>query len=193
MNGLSQRLTSYLKDNEKILWSGKPVKTPFMFWGLVSIPFGIIFIAISIFWIFMTPVSAAPFAMFSTIFLLIGLGIAFGPMLHRLLAYRNTEYVITDQRVITQTGAIGLDTRFVDFEKIQEVYVTIGVVDRIFGTGGIRVVTAAGWIGRPMRWGPYGGISPMRPTLEALRNSYEVQKILQEAISKIRKNMESPI
>ncbi|MGB9741512.1 MAG: PH domain-containing protein [Candidatus Bathyarchaeales archaeon] len=40
------------------------------------------------------------------------------------MRYRNTEYMITNQRVVTQTGAIGMDTRFVKLNNVQEVYVT---------------------------------------------------------------------
>ncbi len=98
------------------------------------------------------------------------------------MRYRNTEYIITDKRLITQTGAVGLDTRFVDFDKIQEVYVKIGIADRLFGTGSLYAMTA-GFSG----FGPagsygYGGMQGFRPNLAALREPYEVQKLLQEAI-----------
>jgi len=46
--------------------------------------------------------------------------------------HRNTEYMITNQRIITQTGAIGLDTRYLDLDKIQEVYVEVGFIDKTF-------------------------------------------------------------
>ncbi len=55
---------------------------------------------------------------------------------------RNTKNVITDQRLITHTGAIGLDTRFIDLGKIQEVHVNVGFVDKIFGTGTLIVAIA---------------------------------------------------
>ena len=122
---------------------------------------------------------------------MIGIGIAFGPFLFQLLRYRNTEYMITDKRIITQTGAIGLDTRFVDFEKVQEVYVQIGVIDKLFGTGSLYAMTA-GFSGFVPRGGygygyGYGGFAGNRPSLAALKEPYEVQKLLQEAIEKSKK------
>jgi uncharacterized membrane protein YdbT with pleckstrin-like domain len=102
------------------------------------------------------------------------------------VAYRNTEYLITDQRVITQTGAIGLDTRYLDLDKIQEVYVQVGFIDRMFGTGTIFAVTAGQvYVGRG---GPFDRSIDrfMRPSLAALKEPYEVQNILQEAIAKAR-------
>jgi uncharacterized membrane protein YdbT with pleckstrin-like domain len=117
------------------------------------------------------------------------LALIFGPIIWSFLAYRNTEYLLSDQRLITQTGAIGLDTRFVDLEKVQEVYVRIGVVDRLFGTGSIFAVTAGqvyvGWQQGP--GGPgWGGSSIARPSLASLREPYEVQKLLQEAIREVK-------
>jgi uncharacterized membrane protein YdbT with pleckstrin-like domain len=94
--------------------------------------------------------------------------------------------MITDQRVITQTGAIGLDTRFVEFDKIQEVYVQVGFIDKMFGAGTLYVATA-GFTGfvPAGRYG-YGGAQDLRPSLAALKEPYEVQKLLQEAIEKAR-------
>jgi hypothetical protein len=70
------------------------------------------------------------FTLFGLPFILIELGLTVGPSIWQLMRYRNTEYMITDQRVITQTGAIGLDTRFFEFDKIQEVYVQVGFISK---------------------------------------------------------------
>jgi len=177
-------MNNLLKSNERVLWSGKPVKSAFITTGLVSIPFGLIFLGFSLFWVFSAASAGAPgfFTLFGLPFVLIGIGLTFGPTIWQLLRYRNTEYVITDQRVITQTGAIGLDTRFVDFDKIQEVYVKIGFADKLFKAGSVYVLTAGsnvfGYRGRS----GYGGSGGMRPSLGALREPYKVHKILQEAI-----------
>ena len=95
--------------------------------------------------------------------------------------------MITDKRIITQTGAIGVDTRFVDLDKIQEVYVQIGFIDRLFGTGTLYAMTA-GFSGfAPAGRYGYGGMHYLRPSLAALKEPYEVQKLLQEAMEKSRK------
>lgn len=185
------KLNRLLNANEKVLWSGKPVRKAFILPGLVTIPFGLIFLGFALFWMWTTGATGAPlFSLFGLPFLLIGCGVTFGPSLLQLLRYRNTEYVITDKRIITQTGAIGLDTRFVDFEKIQEVYVQIGVLDRLFGTGSVYAMTA-GFSGFAPRggygYGGYGGFGFNRPSLAALKEPYEVQKLLQEAIENSKK------
>ncbi len=129
------------------------------------------------------------FLLFGLPFVVIGLAVTLGPCIWQILRYRNTEYVITDKRIIIQTGAIGLDTRFVDFEKVQEVYVQIGLIDRLFGTGSVYPMTA-GFSGFSPRGGygyGYGSYAGNRPSLSALKEPYEVQKLLQEAIERSKK------
>ncbi len=184
-------LDKLLNSDEKVLWSGKPVRKAFILPGLVSIPFGLIFMGFAIFWMGTAASAGAPgeFYLFGLPFVLIGIGIVIGPFLFQLLRYRNTEYMITDKRIITQTGAIGLDTRFVDFEKVQEVYVQISVLDRLFGTGSVYAMTAgfSGFVPRGGSGYGYGGFVGNRPSLAALKEPYGVQKVLQEAIEKSKK------
>ncbi len=181
------KLDRLLKTNEKILWSGKPEKKAFVLPALASVPFGLFFLGFSIFWLLSTSSAGAPdfFTIMGLPFVMVGIVIAIGPFLWQLLRYRNTEYVITDKRIITQTGAIGLDTRFVDFDKIQEIYVKIGVIDRLFGTGSLYAMTAGSTNFGPQT-GPYGygfgGMYGFRPSLAALKEPYQAQKLLQEAV-----------
>ncbi len=121
------------------------------------------------------------------IFLIVPVLLIFGPFIWSFLAYKNTEYLLSDKRLITQTGAIGLDTRFVDLDRIQEVYVRVGVLDRLFGTGSIMASTAGQtFFGMPQGSG-WGGAYGMRPSLAALKEPYEVQKLLEEAIREAKK------
>ncbi len=185
------KLDRLLNQNEKILWNGKPELKAFVLPALGSVPFGLFFLGFSIFFLFGVASAGAPsfFTLFSLLFVLFGAGLTFGPSLWQLLRYRNTEYVITDKRIVTQTGAVGLDTRFVDFEKIQEVYVKIGIFDRLFGTGSVYVMTAGSNSYNPSM-GSYGyGFGAMygfRPNLSALKDPYEVQKLLQDAVDRSR-------
>ena len=185
------RVDRLLNESEKMLWSGKPVRKAFVLPALGSVPFGLFFLGFSLFFLLGVSSTGAPgfFTLFPLLFVVVAVGITFGPLLWQLLRYRNTEYVITDRRLITQTGAVGLDTRFVDFEKIQEVYVKIGIFDRLFGTGSVYVMTA-GFSGFNPSMGPYaygfGGMYGFRPSLAALKDPYNVQKLLQEAVERSR-------
>ena len=184
-------LRKLLNVNEEVLWSGKPVRKAFILPGLLSIPFGLIFLAMSVFFMWTMTSSGAPAftSLFVLPFFFAGFAVAFGPVLFQLLRYRNTEYMITDKRIITQTGAIGLDTRFVDLEKIQEVYVQIGLIDRLFGTGTLFAMTAgfSGFFPRGGYGNRYGGFYG-RPSFAALKEPYKVHKLLQEAIENSKKD-----
>jgi uncharacterized membrane protein YdbT with pleckstrin-like domain len=174
------KLEKHLNADEKVLWNGKPVKAPFLFPALaISFVIGLFFVIIGIFMYYVlsiTPPPDVPPESTTLVVLLLvipGLAIIVGAPLWQFMRYRNTEYLITDQRIITQTGAIGLDTRFVDLDKVQEVYVKVGVIDKLFGTGSVIAVTA----GRIH-------VGMERPSLKALKEPYEVQKLLQEAMKK---------
>ena len=111
------------------------------------------------------------------------------PSILQFPRYKNTGYMITDKRIIARTGAIGWDTRFVDLEKIQEVYIQVGLIDRLLGTGTVYAMTAgfSGFIPRGSYGYGYGGFHVNRPSFAALKEPYEVQKLLQEAIEKSKK------
>jgi len=172
-----------LRADEKVLWSGKPVKMPFIIPSLAAVLPGLFFMGFSIVWMMMASQAPGGFWLFGLIFFFVGFGVSFGTPIWQLMRYQNTEYMITDQRLITQTGAIGLDTRFVDLDKIQEVYVRVGFIDKTFGTGTVLAVTA-GHVFVDLSRGPG---APVRPSLAALKEPYEVQNILQGAIVKARK------
>ena len=122
------------------------------------------------------------FWLFGMIFFLVGFVVSFGNIITNFFAYKNTVYIITDKRIIVQTGAIGIDTQFIELDKVQEVYVNTGFIDRLFGTGSIFVITAGN-----IFFSSRGRSSRFRPSLAALRDPYEVHRVLQEAIQENKK------
>jgi uncharacterized membrane protein YdbT with pleckstrin-like domain len=162
----------FLREGERVVWSGKPVKAPFLIGGFVVSAFGLVWLGFSVFamWLTFSQGIEVYVTLFLSVFVLIGFGLTVGPPLWQVMRYKNTRYVISDQRLITQTGAIGVDTRFLDLDKIQEVNVNVGFFDRMFGTGSLVVVTA----GFPFMGG-------MFPAITALKEPYKVQKLLQDA------------
>lgn len=182
--GSLPRVGRHLEANERVLWTGRPLRKGFVLstWG--SIPSGLVFVGITFVWLWGVPSSRIweDFTLFGLPLVLIGLGISLGPTGWQFLKYRNTEYMITDHRLITQTGAVGLDTGFVPLDRIQEVYVRIGILDKVFGTGSLYAMTA-GYSGLATADGTGG----LRPSLRALKDPYQVQRLLQEAMEKSRK------
>jgi uncharacterized membrane protein YdbT with pleckstrin-like domain len=180
-----------LLPGEKILWQSKPEWLPFILSGvgMGTIIGGLLFLSIAIFWTTGVSDAGAPpeITWFLSLFIIIGLLLVFGIPIAQMLRYNNTLYTITDKRIITQTGVIGLDTRYIELDWVREIYVRISVVDRIFGTGSVMVSTASGTV--------YAGPNqPMiRPTIVALADPYAVQNIIQQAMQDSRKRRPAPL
>lgn len=171
-----------LEPGEKVLWQGKPVFGPFILSGFGGIIPGLMFFLFSLFWTTTAWGAGAPteFLLIGSLFMLIGLFILLGGPIIQWLRFKNTEYIITDQRIITQTGAFGLDTRYIDIEWIREVYVVVSIIDRMFGTGSVMVSTSSGFIGGAPN------TSSLRPSLASLRDPYTIQKVIRDASRKVK-------
>jgi len=186
------RIVKQLHSSEEILWKGKPVLVPFVFSGYQIIPFliGVLFVVVSVTQLII-PITlfgaTTEFIVFTLIFSSIGFAFAFGTPIIFFFSYRNTEYVLTNQRLITQTGALGLDTRFVDFKKIQEVSVQVGFVDSLFKTGNVFAETASVVpVGYVQMGGQYSYI--IKPSLKAIKEPYKVQLLLQTAMKQAKES-----
>ena len=180
-------LAKHLRAHENVLWSGKPVSKAFILPVFGGIPIALFFILVFVVMVLMgaPPPIMLEIILFAWVIILIILL----PM-WQILRYRNTEYLITDKRVIIQSGAIGKDTRFVELCDIQEAKVKIGMVDKWFGTGSILIPTAGqavmGYaVGDAVSWhlSPFPKITP---NISAIRKPYEVVKLLQKAIERVQ-------
>jgi len=162
------QLAEDLCANEKELWRGKPARIPFILsalWG-PQFPFGLVFSGFSVFWMILASQAGGPFWLFGLPFFFVGLGVSFGASVRRLLAFRNAEYLITDKRVTTKTGAIGLNTEYLDLDKVQETSVEVGFFDKVFGTGKVCATSSSGY----------------SFVIDCVKEPYDVKEILQAAI-----------
>lgn len=64
-----------------------------------------------------------------------------GSIVATIIQSKNLYYAATDRRLIIQHGVIGLDYRSFEYTKIDDLYVKVGVIDKIFNTGSISLVT----------------------------------------------------
>ena len=202
------RLDNILSVNEKVLWRGKPARKAFLLRSLGGIPFGVIFLAIFSIW-----VTGAPLMVDLPIELALmlagwGFGVIVVPPIWQLENLQNTDYIITDRRLIIQTWALSRKMWSARFSEVKEIGVKVGLADRLFGTGTVYPVTSSYPFAPGMRFSytegdpfrvhklpnPVTGeceeFSEMqiwrkvtfRPSLQALNEPYEVQKLLQKAI-----------
>ena len=173
-----------LDDHEEILWRGKPRFAPFVFPSIFAVIFGLIFAAIPFFmfmasgiiWILLLP------------HFWIGIIIAIGPPIYAILVHKHVEYVITGKRILVKKGLIGRDFNSIDYEKIQDVSVNVGVIDKIFGTGSI-ISTSAGHLQYARRGRAY---SVPGNIFRSIREPYKVYKLLKKVAMDVKADIYYP-
>jgi hypothetical protein len=135
-----------------------------------------------------------------------GFGVIFVPPIWQLKSNRNTDYIITDKRLIILTWFLKQRVWWATFSQIKEVGVKIGLVDKLLGTGTVYPITSSYPFPPGMRFSytkrnPFlvhklpnpstresEDFSEMQiwqktsfaPFLQALSEPYEVQKLLQK-------------
>jgi len=118
-----------LNEDEKVLWSGTPLKMPFLFGVYIGAPIGfslftgLIYVAVAL----------QPSAFF---FAAIILGLLVYSLHLKYRDWKTTQYTVTNQRVFFDT-MIGYDV--VRAEDIREVYIKTGLLDRYYGTSRVFV------------------------------------------------------
>ena len=133
---------SVTEPGEEILWRGKPVFWPFVLHAVPMLMFGAV-------WGFFdcTLLSKAFTAahseldLFLLTFALIHGFPAWGSLLYAAylaLVHKNTVYAYSNRRLLMRSGVIGTSFKSVDYDRIQELDVTVGVVERLFGVGTVR-------------------------------------------------------
>ncbi len=100
--------------------------------------------------------------------------------------FKATEYTISDKRFILKSGMIGADIRSVYYDQIRSVYVVVGLVGKIFGTGTIKIDT-----GRTKSHKRNNRSATHYDKISNIKNPYEVYKILQSNISESKENIDS--
>ena len=126
---------------EKVLWTGRPVFWPFVLHAVPFVIFGVLWGLMDLGIIGHAAVSKG-----HVVLPLIGFGIlhafpAWGSFLYAgylVMVHRNTVYAYTNRRLLMRSGVVGTSFKSIDYDRIQELDVTVGVIDRMFGTGSVR-------------------------------------------------------
>lgn len=88
-------------------------------------------------------------------------------LIYRLMVMKTDIWIITDRRLVDQTGIFNREVKESPFEKIHNAAYTQGLLGRIFGFGDLRVQTAS-----------TEGFSEIR----MVKNPARVKSILMEAV-----------
>ncbi len=164
-------VSKILEPKEKLIYDNKPEYAPFIISTLIIPIIAIAVIEVSIYFYI------------KSVLLGIAAGIAIfvGGLVLINLAYKRAHYAITDKRVITQSGIIGRDFKSIDYDKMQNVSVDVGILGTIFKVGTIKIFT--GEI-ESVGSGERSQIQPKYDQFNYIAAPYEVLKKLQTELSK---------
>lgn len=135
-----------LDQDEKVLWVGNPTLIPFLLSGVPFLLLGLIWGVIDLGFIkgifsgshktgsqidyFIIPFFAIHLA---------PLWLGVGNMIRLCLVFGNTCYAFTNKRVMLRTGFWGIDFKGIDFDRLQEIDVTVNPVENLLGVGTVRM------------------------------------------------------
>ncbi len=173
-------ISNVLDPNENVIWRGKPKANSFYASRFLGI---IVFLAAAGFVIYFVSLGGSP-SLSWWIFGISALTILI--IISTILNYHAMAYAVTNKRIIFQSGIIGRDFKSVDYDQIKNISANVGLVDKMFGTGSIRIFT--GEIGVTQTTsGP--GMNPRSQTVSKfdiitnIENPYELLKNIQGLIS----------
>jgi uncharacterized membrane protein YdbT with pleckstrin-like domain len=86
----------------------------------------------------------------------------------RFFRWRSTLYIVTNSRILQQTGIIGKSLVDCSLSKIQNIFLDMTILGRLFGFGTVRVATA--------------GTGGVEIRLEYMKNPMKVHRELNETI-----------
>ena len=182
-----RELDKVLDKSEKVLWEGKPNFLPFLFSSMLLSLIGIVFMLSGLVVLVQGIMTGNLFFLLFPHFW-IGVAFVFGIPIYKALVYKHTYYAITNKRVILQKGLIGRDFEIVDFDKITNAEVNVGVLDKLLSrnSGSILISTAG-----TFTYGRRGPIS--RPyTLRHIPDPYKVFKFFKKVSHDVKTDIEYP-
>ena len=158
-----------LEQREKVIYEDKPRYAPYIISAVFGTLIAVLFISIFVGTFF----KSFLLAVVAGVILFI-LGIILSNM-----AYTRTHYAITNKRAIIQSGIIGRDFKSIDYDRMQNVSVEVGILGVIFKVGSVKIFTgemgAAG--------GQNQGIQSRYDIFRYVSLPYEVLKKLQTHLS----------
>lgn len=160
-----------LNEDETILWSGTPLKMPFLFGVYVVVSIGVL-LFVGLIYVALAYQFWAAFFFAALVF---GILVVFVPFM-KYKDWKTTQYVVTNQRVVFDT-MIGYDVVKVD--DIRDVFVKTGLLDRLYGTSKV-FVTYRDFQSTTTYWKPRGIIIIRHgyPFFSSIKNAEEVKDLV---------------
>lgn len=189
------RIEDMLIDDEAVIWKGKPNRKAYLL-NCIFTPFTIF--ALMWFAIDATIIIAATTAADSTVPLfflipfmalhLMPFWMWLGNILTAQIRWENSEYLVTDRRILLKTGIWGVDVKTVYYKEIRNVTLIKGIIDNILGVGDIYFDLSANVYMNQNNSSSTNG----RLAMFDLENPYELYTRLQKIVLDIQTDIEYP-
>lgn len=145
---LPPQFQGILDHNERVLWLGTPKWLPFILTGVPFLVIGCAWGAMDYFGFIrhMGNGISGPPAGFIIPFFMLHLFPFWGGILNMLrlmLVHSNTFYAFTDKRLLIRSGFWGTDFKAIDYDRIQDLTVTVNPIENLLGVGSIKAFTGA--------------------------------------------------
>lgn len=176
--------TPFLAAGETILWRGKPKRSSFIASkSLTMMPIAIIWLCFDSVLIVETFSGDGPWFLIPFMLLhLMPVWIWLGSALTAGKRWKNTNYFVTNRRIIIQGGFLAVNEKSLFYKDIRNAQVKIGLLDKLFGTGDVLLDEG--------RVGSKG--HPVYTSLEDLEDPHQVYHRVQRVILDMQTDMEFP-
>lgn len=140
---MNDKINDLIAENEKILWQGTPDKVCYTWCDVIPmIPFALIWLIFDLGFIvaFFSSGQVGEMLFFIIPFFalhLLPVWSVLGKYIKNKLEYPNVVYAITDKRIIFRDGIIGIDLKSVDYAEIDNINVSVNVLEKIKKVGTI--------------------------------------------------------
>ena len=188
MQSSFQDVNSLLSTDEEVLYEFKPNSKRYLFIGqllgiLLGIAFGSIFFVIGLLGLIGVIIADDGSRFGFIIMMIVGLVPVLSPIIRFFTSfkrYKNTMYIVTNNRLIIRSGFIGVDYKEMSLHSVSSMDVRVDFFDKLVhpNTGTISFANAA----NPM-YGPQNGranVSNFR--FDYIENPYEVYKKIKEVL-----------
>lgn len=175
-----------LAAGESVLWSGKPKRSAYIAdQVLTMLPIAVIWLIFDMSFISMGSFGANLFFLAFFALHLMPVWLWLGSALTANKRWHNTHYYVTNRRILIRGGFLAVNEESLYYKDIRSVRVSVGLIDKLFGSGDILFDTAVPvYYGRNKR--------QHIPKFEDLQDPHAVYERVQRIVLDMQTDMEFP-
>lgn len=187
MYGLPDSIEGQLMPDESVIWKGMPKKGAFVLNSTIKMaPFAIIWLLFDGFMISSFAFSGAikhmlwfivPFFALH----LMPVWIWLYQMITAVGRWKNTEYAVTNKRIILRNGLVGYQYQSIYYTEISNVSLHVGAIDRMLGVGDVYILMNA-----------YANTGKDAPVILDVEEPQRVYSMLQQTVMDIQTDIHYP-